>query len=167
MIRIFLRETPVLSLLCFYVTFSKKLIVKLEWQKIFLSLPIGGILPAFPKHCQNNPAPLLHPWAQNASSLSTFPTLSWLSWAAAAKKVGDELVAHDKTSSPLLPAPSLRAAWWSSCHSHLPVSHFLCPIPEVASAEIHWKITLGWKPMQIYVFGFFLFFFLLCELPLI
>lgn len=46
-----------------------------------------------------------------------------------------------------------------------PVIHFLCPIPEVASAEMLWKITLGWKPMQIYVFGFFFFF--LCELPLI
>lgn len=38
-----------------------------------------------------------------------------------------------------------------------PVIHFLCPIPEVASAEMLWKITLGWKPMQIYVFGFFFF----------
>lgn len=66
-----------------------------------------------------------------------------------------------------LPAASLRAIWWSSCHRHLRVIHFLCPIPEAASAKTYCKITLGWEPTQIYGFFFFTFFFFSGGLPLI
>lgn len=168
LIRIFLRETPVPSLPLLLGDFQQKIDGEIEVPKDILVPSIIWDSSYYPKTiAKASPAPLLHPRARRTPSLSTFPTSSWLGWAAAAKKVGDELVARDRMSSPVLPAPSLLAAWWSSCHSHLCVIRFLCPILEVASAEIPWKITLGWKPMQIYVFGLVFFFLPLCELPLI
>lgn len=130
--------------------------------KDFLVPSISWDSSCFPKNiARASPAPLLHPWARSTSSLSTFQTSSWLGWAAAVPRRQEK--SWRWTCSPwqdvisTTACSSLRAIWWSSCHSRLRVIHFLCPIPEVASAEIHWKITLGWKPMQIYVFGFFFF----------
>lgn len=100
-------------------------------------------------------APFLHPRGTkyNASLMKPFSAhfkcgaglAELLQFPGGRKKVGDELVAPwQRCHLHPLPVPSLRAIWWCSCHRRLGVIHFLCPIPEVASAKIHWKITLGW-----------------------
>lgn len=126
------------------------------WQKNFESLIVVGTLSVFIntllKWACSFVASYRHKVRRvsHKALLSTFQTESWISWAAAIprrqeKSWRDELVAPWQQCH-LCPPPvtSLRATWWSSCHRHLSVMHFLCPIPEVASAKIYWKITLGW-----------------------
>ena len=102
-----------------------------------------------------SPAPLLRPTGtkHNVSLMKPFSALfkcraglaELLQFPEGRKKVGGELVAPwQQCHLHPLPVRSLRAIWWSSCHRRLSVIHFLCPIPEVASAKIHWKIILGW-----------------------
>lgn len=100
--------------------FQQKNDGEIEVAKDILVPSIRWDSSCFAKTLPNQPCSFTAPMGTKCLILQEISNLelAWLS-CCSKKKVGDELVAHGRTSPPRLPAPPLRAAWWSSCHSHL------------------------------------------------